>query len=174
MADGTVVHSSASGDETEAIAAALAMTLRGGDVVLLSGDLGAGKTTFVRGAAHALGVRTPVTSPTFTIGNIYQLGPVVPGTGADVQDPATRMQPGAETGPVRRLERVSHLDLYRLRSLASEEPELLYDYIASDAVAFIEWPAGAATEIEALGRIAYRVELEHAGADRRTITVIRG
>jgi tRNA threonylcarbamoyladenosine biosynthesis protein TsaE len=57
--------------ETEALGAELAATLAPGDVVSLSGDLGAGKTTFVRGAAHALGVTGPVTSPTFTIGHSY-------------------------------------------------------------------------------------------------------
>jgi tRNA threonylcarbamoyladenosine biosynthesis protein TsaE len=71
--------------ETEAAGAALAERLAPGDVVLVSGELGAGKTTFVRGACLALGVAGPVTSPTFTIGH------VLPG---DVE--------------------VAHLDLYRL------------------------------------------------------------
>src|SRR3954467_15792958 len=57
--------------EPEAVAADLAATLRPGDVVLVSGDLGAGKTTFVRGACRALGVTANVTSPTFTIGQLY-------------------------------------------------------------------------------------------------------
>ena len=61
----------ASPEETEALAAELAATLRAGDVVAVSGDLGAGKTTFVRGAARALGVVGPISSPTFTIGHRY-------------------------------------------------------------------------------------------------------
>ena len=62
---------SASPGETEAIAGRLAAQLAPGDVISVSGELGAGKTTFVRGACRALGVTQPVTSPTFTIGHRY-------------------------------------------------------------------------------------------------------
>jgi len=58
-------------DETQEIAARLATRLRPGDVVYVSGELGSGKTTFVRGACRALGVERPVTSPTYTIGHSY-------------------------------------------------------------------------------------------------------
>ncbi len=98
--------------ETERLAADLAERLRPGDVVLIEGELGAGKTTFVRGALRALGVREPVTSPTFTIGRRY-------------------------TGRVP----ISHLDLYRLGDLDNEDPGLLDDYVGADRVTFIEWPA---------------------------------
>src|SRR5919206_5151672 len=104
--------------ETEALAADLAARLRPGDVVLVSGDLGTGKTTFVRGACRALGVRVPVTSPTFTIARRYEDGRVP----------------------------ISHLDLFRLaEGLEEEEPELLDDELGPDRVAFVEWPevAGA-------------------------------
>jgi tRNA threonylcarbamoyladenosine biosynthesis protein TsaE len=57
--------------DTEALAARLAALLEAGDVVAVSGELGAGKTTFVRGAARALGVTEPVSSPTYTIGHRY-------------------------------------------------------------------------------------------------------
>jgi tRNA threonylcarbamoyladenosine biosynthesis protein TsaE len=103
----------ASAAETEAIGARLAERLGPGDVVVLSGDLGSGKTTLIRGAARALGVTGPVTSPTFTIGQRYGGG---------------RMP-------------VSHLDLYRLEDLDGEDPALLDDYLAADGVAFVEWPA---------------------------------
>jgi tRNA threonylcarbamoyladenosine biosynthesis protein TsaE len=63
--------SSASSAETERLGAELAKTLTPGDIVLVSGELGSGKTTFVRGACRALGVAGPVTSPTFTIGHLY-------------------------------------------------------------------------------------------------------
>jgi tRNA threonylcarbamoyladenosine biosynthesis protein TsaE len=64
----------ASPEETERAGAALAAVLAPGDVVLVSGELGAGKTTFVRGAARALGVTEPVTSPTFVVGHLYEAG----------------------------------------------------------------------------------------------------
>jgi tRNA threonylcarbamoyladenosine biosynthesis protein TsaE len=69
--------SSSSPEETEAAGARLAAGLRAGDVVLVSGELGAGKTTFVRGACRALGVTANVTSPTFTIGHLYAATPDV-------------------------------------------------------------------------------------------------
>lgn len=105
-----------SAEETEALGARIAATLEPGAIVVVSGDLGAGKTTLVRGACRALGVEEPVTSPTFTIGQRYR--------GAGVT--------------------VSHLDLYRLPGLEQEDPALLDDYLTPDAIAFVEWPAAAA------------------------------
>lgn len=105
--------------ETEALGAELAAGLSAGDVVLVSGELGSGKTTLVRGAARALGVSDPVTSPTFSIGHRYR------GTSVTV----------------------SHLDLYRLESLEREDPELLDDYLGSGRIAFVEWPEAAASEL---------------------------
>jgi tRNA threonylcarbamoyladenosine biosynthesis protein TsaE len=98
--------------ETEALGADLAARLRPGDVVLVSGDLGAGKTTFVRGALRALGVDGPVTSPTFTLARRYH---------AD----------GVE---------VSHLDLHRLAGIDAEDEALLADEVGPDRIAFVEWP----------------------------------
>jgi tRNA threonylcarbamoyladenosine biosynthesis protein TsaE len=131
--------------ETEALGAELAATLEPGDVVSLSGDLGAGKTTFVRGAARALGVDGPVTSPTFTIAHSY------PAAGA--------------------VRWVTHLDLYRLGSLSDEDPDLLTDYLGPDRVAFIEWPAIAERELEQLGQLTRRVTLSHAGGDARIVEI---
>jgi tRNA threonylcarbamoyladenosine biosynthesis protein TsaE len=141
---------SAGAGDTEEAGGELARRLAGGDVVLLSGDLGAGKTTFVRGAARALGVEGPVTSPTFTIGNLYRAGPEAPAA------------------------LLAHLDLYRLGDLRAEDPDLLADYIRPDSVAFIEWPGGAEGEIAELGRIRFRVRLDHAGGDGRTILIEEG
>jgi tRNA threonylcarbamoyladenosine biosynthesis protein TsaE len=66
-----VIVETASPERTEAAGADLAAGLNAGDVVLVSGELGSGKTTFIRGACRALGVEGPVTSPTFTIGQVY-------------------------------------------------------------------------------------------------------
>jgi tRNA threonylcarbamoyladenosine biosynthesis protein TsaE len=126
-------------DETEAAGAELAGRLDPGDVVLVSGELGTGKTTFVRGACRALGVEGPVTSPTFTIGQVLGGSP-----------------------------EIAHLDLYRLGSLAGEDPALLEDYLTPERVGFVEWPAVAEPALE---RVVARVLLEHAGGDRRRITV---
>jgi tRNA threonylcarbamoyladenosine biosynthesis protein TsaE len=129
--------------ETEAIGAEVAATLKPGDAVLVEGELGAGKTTFVRGASRALGVTAPVTSPTFTIGQRY-------------------------AAPVP----VTHLDLFRIAGFEDEEPGWLDDYLGPDTIAFVEWPAVAGAEaIEAYARVAVRVRLEHAGGDRRVVKI---
>jgi tRNA threonylcarbamoyladenosine biosynthesis protein TsaE len=114
--------------ETEALGAELARSLRPGDIVLVQGELGAGKTTLVRGAARELGVEVPVTSPTFTIGNRYHAGELT----------------------------VSHLDLYRVGALADEDPALLSDYLGEGRIAFVEWPLKDAGELDA-ARLRVRI-----------------
>ena len=99
--------------ETEEVAARLAKALVPGDVVTISGELGSGKTTFVRGACRALGVTAPVTSPTYTIGHRYEGSPDV-----------------------------SHLDLYRFTAVSQAEWGDLEPYF-DDAVVFVEWPEAA-------------------------------
>ena len=126
--------------ETEAVGARLAERLTPGDVVVVSGEVGAGKTTLIRGAARALGVVEPVTSPTFTIGQRYGGGRLP----------------------------VSHLDLYRLQSLEGEDPALLDDYLGSEGVAFVEWPAVGA---ERLGRPALEIRLRHLDGERRDVEI---
>lgn len=144
MASGTTIRETRSSAETEELAGRLATGLAGGDVVLISGELGAGKTTFVRGACRALGVTGPVTSPTFTIGQRY---------------PAA----GGRT--------VGHVDLYRIGSLDNEDPDLLADYTGPDTITFVEWPEGAQSELEALGRVVLRVRLAHSGGDVRRVEI---
>ncbi len=110
---------SRSAAETEALGARVAERLQPGDVVVVSGEVGAGKTTLIRGACRALGIEGPVTSPTFTIGQRYEGGRLP----------------------------VSHLDLYRLGSLEGEDPALLDDYLGAEAIAFVEWPAVGAERL---------------------------
>ena len=85
--------------------------LQPGDVVSVSGELGAGKTTFIRGACRGLGVDKGVTSPSYVIGQIYE---------------------GKAS--------IAHIDLYRLDSFEGEDQSILDDYITADRVSFVEWP----------------------------------
>ena len=105
------ISSSSSELETAASGAALARTLARGAVVYVEGELGAGKTAFVRGAAQALGAIDPVTSPTFTVAHLYE--------GSD----------GA----------VAHLDLYRSNGLGDEELADLEPYFDGVRATFVEW-----------------------------------
>ena len=140
MSAPTETTTTSSPQETEAVGARIARLLAPGDVVLLSGEIGSGKSTFVRGACRALGITGPVTSPTFTIGRRYGGGSIP----------------------------VSHLDLYRLKTLEDEDPALLDDYLRADSVAFIEWSAPAMPRLQSP---AVLVELRHAGGERREIEI---
>jgi tRNA threonylcarbamoyladenosine biosynthesis protein TsaE len=131
--------SSSSPGETEAIAARLARALVPGDVVTVSGELGTGKTTFVRGACRALGVTAPVTSPTYTIGHRYEGDPDV-----------------------------SHLDLFRFAGVSAAEWADLEPYF-DDAIVFVEWPEAGlgglppvrvAVRLEHAGPMARRIRIE--------------
>jgi tRNA threonylcarbamoyladenosine biosynthesis protein TsaE len=140
-----LAEQTASAAETEALGAALARELRPGDVVLLSGELGAGKTTFVRGALRALGVTGPVTSPTFTLARRYD------GDGVGI----------------------SHLDLHRLAGAPDEEDDaLLDDEVAASRITFVEWPEMGG-ELTLTRAPRAHVRLGHAGGDRRTVSVTR-
>lgn len=136
-----VTVATASAEETEAVAARLAKRLERGDVVTISGELGSGKTTFVRGACRALGIEAPVTSPTFTIGHRYR-------------------------GTID----VSHLDLFRFSGLSPAEWGDLEPYF-EDAIVFVEWPeaglealptARVAVRLEHAGGDDRRLELTAA------------
>jgi tRNA threonylcarbamoyladenosine biosynthesis protein TsaE len=124
---------SSSPAETEEIAARLAKALVPGDVVTISGELGSGKTTFVRGACRALGVTAPVTSPTYTIGHRYH------GDGVEV----------------------SHLDLYRFEGVSPAEWGDLEPYF-DGAIAFVEWPEAGEGVLPA-PRFAVRLRHAGAG-----------
>lgn len=104
-------------DDTRSVAVRLAALLRAGDLLVLSGDLGAGKTTFAQGLGAGLGVRGEITSPTFVI---------------------SRVHPSAGDGPV-----LVHVDAYRLQGL-SELDDLDLDTSLDDAVTVVEWGTGMA------------------------------
>jgi tRNA threonylcarbamoyladenosine biosynthesis protein TsaE len=107
----------------------VARVLGPGDVVVLSGEVGAGKTTFVRAAALALGVTDRVTSPTYQLARDYE---------------------GLVDG--RRVV-VNHMDLYRLEGIEDRDVLELDDYLAPEAVTFIEWADPALGAIENPSRI---------------------
>jgi tRNA threonylcarbamoyladenosine biosynthesis protein TsaE len=134
-------HRTASPSQTEALGSRLALELDPGDAVLLEGEIGTGKTTFVRGACRALGVTTPVTSPTFTIGQRYPSSPPV-----------------------------AHVDLFRVEDLDAEDPELLADYLRPDTIAFVEWPRNI-DALRSYALLVARVSIAHAGGDRRIVSI---
>jgi tRNA threonylcarbamoyladenosine biosynthesis protein TsaE len=133
----TCLLDSAGPADTERIGRALAAVLEPGDLIFLSGELGAGKTTLVRAIARALGVEGPVTSPTFTVVQRYE-------------------------GRVP----VAHMDAYRIGDADDEEAELLRDALEGGAVALVEWPDAVAGLLRAP---RLRVQLDHAGGDRRLV-----
>lgn len=108
----TETHVTASPEETAAVATEFAARLKPGDIVVLRGELGSGKTVFVRGAAAALGFSGRVTSPTFAIGNVYS----------------------GERGEI------AHLDLYRLAEIDIGDEAVLDDFLTPERYGFVEWP----------------------------------
>lgn len=133
------VREAVGSEGTETVAAELAQTLSSGDVVLLDGEMGAGKTTFVRGAVRALGSSDRVSSPTFTLGRRYE---------------------GGRLG-------IAHIDLHRLSyaegALAGEVPGLLDEYLEPDSVCFIEWPELLGPGDLPAGRRVHEVRIAIAG-----------
>jgi tRNA threonylcarbamoyladenosine biosynthesis protein TsaE len=123
-------------DDTRAVGERLAGLLRPGDLVVLSGDLGAGKTTLTQGLGSALQVRGDVTSPTFVI---------------------SRVHPSLVGGPP-----LVHVDAYRLGGIA-ELDDLDLDTSVADAITVVEWGSGVA---EVLADDRLEVELLRASADR--------
>ena len=126
--------------------AELAMRLETGAVLLLHGDLGAGKTTLTQGIARGFGIAQAVTSPTFTLVTEYRIEPPVNGIG-----------------------RMAHLDLYRLTGLVELESFGFEEYLAPEAgITLIEWPERAAS---LLPSDAILIEITPDGADQRRIAM---
>ena len=135
---------------TQRLAESVAAVLRPGDVLGLDGDLGAGKTTFVRFLARALGVTAPVTSPTFTLANTYEArrGAVPPPSGTDqspATDPPVAAPPAEGTGlpadrpPAARPLLIHHIDAYRLGGDADAEDLALPELLDSGGIVIVEW-----------------------------------
>ena len=129
-------------DALAAIAERVSAVLVPGDVVVLRGEVGAGKTTFVRAAARSLGVRERVTSPTYQFARGYE---------------------GQAHG---RDLRVNHLDLYRLEGVEEQDALELDEYLDSDAVTFVEWAEPALGLLEEPPTL---VELAHVTPTTRRV-----
>ena len=135
--------------DTQEVGRRLGRRLRSGDLVILSGELGAGKTTFTQGLAEGLNVRGPITSPTFVI---------------------ARVHPSLHGGAP-----LVHVDAYRLGSLA-ELDDLDLDASVEDSVTVVEWGEGKA-EVLSGQRLEVRIERARAddapeAGDSRVITVL--
>jgi tRNA threonylcarbamoyladenosine biosynthesis protein TsaE len=141
----SVTLRAATAADTQRVGRRLAGLVRPGDLVLLSGELGAGKTTFTQGLGAGLGVRGAVTSPTFVI---------------------ARVHPSVVSGPP-----LVHVDAYRLGSLA-ELDDLDLDADVADSVTVVEWGEGKA-EVLAADRLEVRLERATGDApgDSRSITI---
>ncbi|MSU75634.1 MAG: tRNA (adenosine(37)-N6)-threonylcarbamoyltransferase complex ATPase subunit type 1 TsaE [Candidatus Magasanikbacteria bacterium] len=149
-----------SDQETKDFGKKFASSLRSGDVVCLYGELGAGKTTLVKGIAEGLGIKDDITSPTFTLMNVYQIEPTPP-----------RRPPARGESPTNyKLQTLVHIDTYRLKN----ERELLdigvEDYLGQPGtVTIVEWPE----KVEGLlkNKKVIKITLEHGEKDERTINL---
>jgi tRNA threonylcarbamoyladenosine biosynthesis protein TsaE len=139
----TVELTTATAEQTRDCGVRLASVLQRGDLLILSGDLGAGKTTFTQGPGAGLGVRGDVTSPTFVI---------------------SRVHPSTVGGPA-----LVHVDAYRLHGLA-ELDDLDLDTSVEDAVTVVEWGTGVAEEL-AEDRLEIEILRTHGDEEGETRTL---
>jgi tRNA threonylcarbamoyladenosine biosynthesis protein TsaE len=128
-------------DATHAVAAALARLSRAGDIILLAGEMGAGKTAFAQGFGRALGVTEPITSPTFTLVHSYDTD-----------------------GPT-----LHHADLYRLDQLAEVADLALGELAEFDGIVLVEW--GDVVEFTFGEHLVVRLDLVDSDVDSRRITI---
>jgi len=140
-------------EETENIAAGLAVTLRGGDCVALYGGLGAGKTAFVRGLARGLGIEAPVSSPTYAIVNVYKQE----ARSDEILPPASCTLS------------LVHFDMYRVSTWADLESCGFFDYLDSGAVLAVEWSESIAS---ALPEEALRVTIERGKEENERVVEV--
>ena len=139
----TLTVHAATADQTRALATRLAGLLRAGDLLVLSGDLGAGKTTFTQGLGAAMRVRGDVTSPTFVI---------------------SRVHPSLVGGPA-----LVHVDAYRLHG-ALELDDLDLDASLDEAVTVVEWGTGVAEDL-ADDRLEVQILRSHGDTEDETRTL---
>ncbi len=136
-------HLTKSAEETIKLAKEFALTLRGGELIELIGDLGAGKTTFVRGIAEVLGAKVKVKSPTFAIMNEYPVEHA-------------------------RIKKIIHLDFYRFENPSQMEALALGDYQKDDTIVLVEWPDIFGTPILTP---THKIQLSFIDENTREITL---
>ena len=127
--------------DTHEIAAALARLSRSGDIILLAGEMGTGKTAFAQGFGHALGVHEPITSPTFTLVHSYDTDAVT----------------------------LHHADMYRLDQLAEVAELALLELAEDDGVVLVEW--GDVVESTFGEHVIVRLDMVDAEPDARRVTI---
>lgn len=142
-----MLYTTTNEQQTKNLAEQFAATLCGGDIVVLHGDLGAGKTRFVKGLAKRLGITEDILSPTFTLMNVYQ-----------VRSPKSEVRT------------LVHIDTYRLKN----EQELINigveDYLGDPhTICVIEWPEKLPNLLA--NKKTVSVTIEHVGEERRKITI---
>ena len=152
-----------SDEETKNFGKKIALDLKGGDVVCLYGELGAGKTTLVKGIAEGLGIKEEITSPTFTLMNVYR----VKTTDHSLQTTANPSNNAVVRSPST-VDRLVHIDTYRLKN----QQELLAigaeDYLGQPGiVTIVEWPEKIENLL--LGKKLVKIALEHGEKDERKI-----
>ena len=149
-----IVATTAGAEQTRALAGAIARLCEPGDVLLLAGDLGSGKTTFAQGFGRGLGVTEPITSPTFALVRQYPIG-----DGGDVQADSS-------------LKTLLHADVYRLDHLAEIADLGLGELVEDGSVALVEW-GDMAEPVLGHGSLSLRLDTGPGGADdRRTVTIL--
>ena len=133
--------SSHSVEQTRAIASAIARLARAGDLIVLAGQMGSGKTAFAQGFARSLGIHEPVTSPTYTIVHSYQAGPTT----------------------------LHHADLYRLDHTAEVDDLGLVELLEDDAIVLVEW--GDVVDLGPHLQIELRIDDTDGDEDSRSLIV---
>lgn len=138
---------------TERVGRELARLLLPGDVVLVYGEVGAGKSTLVRAVLREFGVQGPIPSPTFTVGRTYEGTPASDPSGAPVS--------------------LSHLDLHRIGRIEDEDPGLLAEYFGAGRIVLVEWPEGKEEYLAGLASRVFELKLEHRDERSRWISMIQ-
>ena len=148
-------------EETRKIAIGLAKRLRGGEVVLLYGDLGAGKTVFVKGLAKALGIKETIKSPTFNIMKIYN-------TKAQKHHPSPRLRMASKS-----IKTLCHIDAYRLKSYDDLLDIGADEYFGKEnAVSVIEW-AERAEGAEKFGNKIIKIKIKYGKKENERLICVK-